>query len=107
MKPRVLVIGVTIAAFIAVLVGLYFKGRQDAARKLEPVAVQSDINKAATEVVDRYSTQVHEVRIRTDEAIREVREAPGADDPIAPAVLDAWRRGLRNTEATDPTAEQP
>lgn len=48
-----------------------------------------------TKALDTHTTQTIVIRERADRAVQIVKQAAGADTPVPPDVLDAWRRGLQ------------
>lgn len=59
------------------------------------------VSDATTKAVDQVATTTAKVEEHTHVVIRTIQAAPGADAPVPPGVLSAWRDGLRDG-ADDP-----
>jgi len=109
--PRLLVIAGTIAAFLAVLGGLYVKGRSDqAARDRAAVAAsreQARVSDVTAKAVDTFHTETIVIREREARNVAAVQKAPGADTPIDPDLLRVWRDGLRDIETSARGGDNP
>lgn len=97
------------AAVMAALAGWTWKVRHDEAErwrpKVEAARAQAEINDATAKAVDTYSRDITIIREKSDAGQQAVRQAPGADAPIPPAVLSAWLRAIDPEAATDGSGE--
>lgn len=66
--------------------------------KLEAAQQQADANASATNALDGLNTRTIVIRERADRAVQAVEQAPGAETPIPPSVLEAWRNGISHGE---------
>jgi hypothetical protein len=93
-------IGLVLAILLAVVIWIANWDPFGSKKRLETRAataeVQSKVDTATVEAVDRYTHSVTVIREKADVAARAAETAPGADAPIPADVLDAWRSGLRN-----------
>jgi hypothetical protein len=58
---------------------------------------EEQVGDLATETTKIIETTTHNTRVierQANESIEVIKAAPGADDPVPPDVLDAWRNGL-------------
>lgn len=60
----------------------------------EAAEAQAKVDQATTKALDRYHTQTVILREKADAGVQSVRQAPGADQPVPPDVLSAWKRSL-------------
>jgi len=81
------------------------------ARQQATVATQTaQVAQATTGAVSRAQDRIVVVHEKSEVAADAVRNAPGADAPLPPAVLDAWRSGidgLRHDAAGGGAPEHP
>lgn len=97
-SPRLILAGIAATAILATAGGLYIKGRHDAAERAKAaVAASQQAQRQAevtTEALDQHSTRVVVIREKADASVRIVQQAAGAETPIPPDVLRAWRSGV-------------
>jgi hypothetical protein len=102
LSPRLILTGIAATALLATVGGLYVKGRSDAAAKarasVEAAQAQARVSDVTAKALDTHTTEVRIIRERFDHAIQVVQQAPGADTPVDPDLLRAWRDGLRDIE---------
>jgi len=118
LSPRLILAGVAAAALMATAGGLYLRGRSDAAEKARASVEASQAAQRTAEVtttaLDQHAGRTVIIRERADAAVQIIEAAPGADSPVPPAVLDAWRSGLQHdttpadaVRAAEPTGTLP
>lgn len=101
----------TAATFLALIAALWlYAGHQrDRAEKAEVRADaatrQAKVSDATSKAVDQVLRTEVVIRDRTEKAADAVQAAPGADDPVPPAVLHEWRNAL--DELRNPDSEPP
>lgn len=92
--------GIALAVILAVVIWIANWDPFGSKKRLETRAataeVQTKVEQATTQAVDRYTTEVRIIRERSDAAVQRVQEAPGADAPLPGAVRDAWLAGVRH-----------
>lgn len=98
MSPRIILILGSIAASLALFGAYTLKVRHDQAER-DKAAVEASQQaqrqaEVTTEALDQHSTRVVVIREKADAAVQIVREAAGAETPIPPDVLRAWRSGV-------------
>jgi len=111
LTPRLLVIAGVIAAFLAVLGGLYVKGRSDqAARDKAAVAAsreQARVSDVTAKALDTHTTQTIVIKERETRAVEAVQKAPGAADLLPPDLRAALIDGLRDISAGPADRDRP
>jgi hypothetical protein len=78
------------------------RGLRVAAEQTAAVATET------TRIIERTMTHERTVEREADRAVEAVQEAPGAETPIPPELLDVWGRaidGLRNGSPASPAAD--
>jgi len=109
--PRLILTGIAATALLATVGGLYWKGRHDAAEKakaaVEAAQAQARVSDVTAKALDTHTTEVRIIRERSDHAIQVVQQAPGADTPVDPDLLRAWRDGLRDIETSARGGDNP
>lgn len=93
-------------ALLAIL-GLWFaySHAQQVARaqkvRLEAASRNAEIASVTTKAVDAVAAKSEAIQEHTHVVVQRIREAPGADTPVDPALLSVWRSGLSDG-ADDP-----
>jgi hypothetical protein len=97
--------GAVAVSILAALAIAYFLAlRADLARtkaanvrlKSELVAAQAQakVESQASQIADTAQTRALNITVRAQEAVNAVETAPGASDPVPPAVAAAWAAGI-------------
>lgn len=96
---RLLLAGGAAVAVLGLAGGLYWKIQHDAEAKwkarVEAAQAQAAVNANTTQALDQYATKTIVIREKAEASVQRVQEAVGADTPIPPDVLNAWREGLK------------
>lgn len=83
-----------LVAFMLIVAG-YYKVMFDIQRKRSEAAVaETAATRRALDAANAYTQQTIVIREKGDDATVRIREAPGADAPVPPDVLSAWRAGI-------------
>jgi len=102
LSPRLILTGIAATALLATVGGLYWKVRHDQYQRdkaaVEAAQAQARVSDVTAKALDTHTTEVRIIRERSDHAIQVVQQAPGADTPVDPDLLRAWRDGLRDIE---------
>lgn len=106
-------LGIGLVVAIAILAWNFdpFGRRKAAEQRAVTAEAQTKVEAAATQAVDALHTQTIIIREKSDAGVQAVQQAPGADQPVPPDVLAAWRAGLgelrQRSGGSDPASEQP
>jgi hypothetical protein len=100
-------------AALAVILALgYAKVTHDASERLrarlEAAEQQANIATETTRIIERTMTNERTIEREADRAVQAVQEAPGAETPIPPELLDVWGRalgGLRDNPGAGPASD--
>ena len=102
LSPRIILAGIAAAALLATAGGLYWKIRNDQYQRdkaaVEAAQAQARVSDVTAKALDTHTTQTIVIKERESRAVETVQRAPGADTPIDPGLLSAWRDGLRDIE---------
>lgn len=63
-------------------------------KHLEKQAAEAKAAKVTAKALDQVATTITVNREKADDAVKSVQEAPSADQPVPPDVLDAWAVGI-------------
>lgn len=109
-SPRLLMLGAALLACLAIVGGIYAKGRHDAAEKAKAaVATSQQAQRQAevtTQALDTHTQQTIVIKEREARGVQIVQQAAGSDTPLPPAVRDAWARSLQHDQPSQP-ADSP
>jgi len=112
MTPLRLALGGAAALVLILVIGIVlynfdpFGRRKNAEQRAENATAQAATSEVVAKAADTHHTETSVIRERADRAIQTVERAPGADDPVPAAVLDALLVGLRNGAAGSPQDER-
>lgn len=85
-------------ALLGMVSWLYLRGRHDEAAKWRPVVqaaqARAEQAEATTQAVSTFTDKTLKATRKAEHASQAVQKAAGADTPLPPEVLKAWREGL-------------
>lgn len=87
-------------SLLAALLLLYALWRHEHARadkaeaRTEAAERVSDLRASVLQSLNTYHAKTVIIRERADHAVKAIEQAPGADEPVPPAVRDVWLSGL-------------
>lgn len=110
MKPTLWDFAVAIA-IVAAMVWLAnwdpFGSKRKLKAQVTTAVAQSGVDTATVKAVDTHHVETIIIREKADHAVQQVSQAPGADEPLPPAVLDVWRSGIGELRQLDAGPSDP
>ena len=94
---------IALAGLIVILIGLVWLNHdrvQRANERVRTAETQADLNAAAAQQLDHYTTTTTVIREKAQEAEREVQSAPGASAPLDPANRDTLCAALERVRGS-------
>jgi Flp pilus assembly protein TadB len=113
--------GAVAVSILAALAIAYFLAlRADLARtkaanvrlksELVTAQTQAKVETEASQIADTAQTRALNITVKAGESVHEIQSAPGASDPVPPAVAAAWAAGIdgvRSNACASPDATDP